>query len=899
MPSPSTSPADIGPRRWAWAALALGLALLLRWALQPMLGDRMPLVTLYGAVAVAVWVAGALPAVAVALLGFIAARQWFMPDSWFAQGWGPLELAAAGGYAFSAGLIVLFGHALHRARRRLVREVEQRRAAEEACETERRRLAITLASIPDGVLVSDAEDRIVSTNAEASRLTGWSVAQSIGRPLGEVFDVEFDHVAAPASPGPQPPQSGRLRRREGEAAAVAIEASVAPIFDEGGRRVGAVRVFRDVGALRESERRLLQAHEALYVVVQSSPLGVVVLDHEPAVVRLWNGAAERLFGLSASEAVDRPLAVVPPEAEAAFAEQIEQVRRGVVLSDAQASLARADGRSVEVRMSAAPLADTSGRVTGSLLLFADITDRVQIEASLRRTDATLRAFFDNAPAGLGVVSLTDDGDILHLHDNPVSCRIFGVPPGATENRRASELGATPEMIALWRTHYQRSATLGVPLVFEYSQAMQGQTMRYRATVCAVDPGTDAAARYCYMAEDITERKQAEDALAEADRRKDEFIATLAHELRNPLAPLRNGVHLLRVLSGANAAVEKPLSIMERQIAHMVRLIDDLLDVARVSGGKLELQRHRIDAADAVREAVETSQPLIQAAGHRLTISLPPEPLFIDADVTRVCQVVANLLNNAAKYTPQQGRVRVSLEPDGEWARISVEDDGRGIAADMLPRVFEMFTQVDRTLDRSRGGLGIGLAIARKLVLMHGGELEASSRGPGQGSRFVVRLPLAAPVGEGALAPPRIVTTDARGHTRTALRVLIADDNIDAADSLNTIVRLRGHDTRVAHDGLDALQRAETFRPQLALLDIGMPGLDGHDLARRLRTEPWGRAMRLVAVSGWGQERDQAASIAAGFDEHWVKPVDPAALDALLEGIEQAPAAVAEPAVRED
>jgi CheY-like chemotaxis protein len=332
---------------------------------------------------------------------------------------------------------------------------------------------------------------------------------------------------------------------------------------------------------------------------------------------------------------------------------------------------------------------------------------------------------------------------------------------------------------------------------------------------------------------------------------------------------------------------------------MVRLIDDLLDVARVSGDKLELQRHRIDIADAVRDAVETSQSLIHEARHTLTVMLPTQPVLVDADATRLCQVITNLLNNAAKYTSEGGHIRLSVEPsEPGWVEVCVEDDGRGLAPEMLPQVFQMFTQVDRQAGRSGGGLGIGLAIARKLTQMHGGDLHAASGGLGHGSSFVVRLPRAS--ADIADAPPassfdmQVLVADRQGQLRAGCRVLIADDNADAADSLNTLLRLMGCATWVAGDGVEALRLADSMRPDIGLLDIGMPGLNGHQLARQIRAQPWGRAIKLVAVTGWGQASDQQASADAGFDLHWVKPVDPAALDALIEGVAAARAATAAP-----
>ena len=377
---------------------------------------------------------------------------------------------------------------------------------------------------------------------------------------------------------------------------------------------------------------------------------------------------------------------------------------------------------------------------------------------------------------------------------------------------------------------------------------------------------------------LEETRRTAEALKEADRRKDEFLATLAHELRNPLAPLGNGLKVLKLGAADPPTVGRTHAIMERQLDILVRLVDDLLDISRVSSGKVRLQSEAIDLRDAVEAAVETSRPLIEAAGHSLNVRLPETPILLHADATRVAQVVANLLTNSAKYTPDGGRIDVTAERDGASAVVRVTDTGIGIPADMLPKVFDLFTQVGKHLDRSQGGLGIGLALVKRLVEMHGGSVVAESAGTGKGSAFTVRLPV------NASAP---VATPAAGRPAppsTSRRVLVVDDNADAADSLALLLQLAGHQTAVVYTGKGAVEKARTFQPEVVFLDIGLPGMNGYEVAAALRREEGGSRSLLVALTGWGAEEDRRLSREAGFDVHLVKPVDRSHLDSVLSAV---------------
>jgi two-component system CheB/CheR fusion protein len=395
---------------------------------------------------------------------------------------------------------------------------------------------------------------------------------------------------------------------------------------------------------------------------------------------------------------------------------------------------------------------------------------------------------------------------------------------------------------------------------------------------SVSPLHDAEGRIVgasKIARDITGRKRAEEALREANRRKDEFLATLAHELRNPLAPIRNSLHLLEMSSHSNPGVEYVREMMERQVHHMVRMVDDLMEVSRITRGKIELRREHIELDSVIRSAIETSQPLLEAGGHRLDVVLPSEPLILDADPVRLAQVFANLLNNAAKYTEHPGTIRLAAHREDGSVVISVVDGGIGIPAEMLPRVFEMFAQIDSARRRSQGGLGIGLTLVRDLVQMHGGSVAAHSQGSGTGSEFVVRLPLA---DGAAVARPR---PRPKTPMLMPVRVMVVDDNQDAANSLGMVLKFLGAETHVAYDGSAALAALESFAPDFVLLDIGMPGMDGYEVARRIRQRKDSAGLRLIALTGWGQEEDRRRTAGAGFDHHLIKPAEIEVLRGLM------------------
>lgn len=520
--------------------------------------------------------------------------------------------------------------------------------------------------------------------------------------------------------------------------------------------------------------------------------------------------------------------------------------------------------------------------TGGLAaFFRDITDLKTSEDVVIRLSAE-----SDRERRMYHTALSNSADMHYVLDvegrfkfvNEPLLQLWQLAMDQVEGRSLPEIGRNDEASTLFHEQVLQVVKTRQPLRHETSNqaAFGGRTFEY-----ILMPVIDAAGNVEAVAgssRDMTERRANELAICQEARRKDEFIATLAHELRNPLAPIRNALEVARLAKGNDVAVEYAHGVMDRQMTHMVRLIDDLLDLSRLNLGRIELKRHTFDLSSALETAIETSRPHIQQSGLTLTIDLPDDQLCVDADSDRLVQVFANLLTNSAKFTPKEGQITLSAIADGDWAVVTVRDTGVGINADILAHVFDSFRQESDALHRSEGGLGIGLTLVKGLVDMHGGTVEARSGGKGLGSEFVVRLPLSDAFRPSETPRERRIAPSATNWHR----ILVVDDNKDSATSLSMMLNFLGHDTRTANDGLSGLEVAETFRPDVCLMDIGMPNLNGFDMAQRLRAKPWAKDVLLIALSGWGQDQDKERSSQAGFDMHLVKPIDPATLMAVLE-----------------
>ncbi len=515
-------------------------------------------------------------------------------------------------------------------------------------------------------------------------------------------------------------------------------------------------------------------------------------------------------------------------------------------------------------------------------------DRRAFEQRLEANEERYRALFESIDQGFCVVKLQREpsGRVVDYRFEEAN-QAFTTHTGLEDCVGRSMREMVPAHEQHWFDIYGRVADTGQAERF----VEEAKAMRRWFDVYATRLGRAGSDRVAVVFSDITQRRLAEqdlrrlaDELALANRRKTEFLATLAHELRNPLAPLSNGLHLMRVASGKPEVVEKTRQMMERQVQHMVHLVDDLLDVARISTGKVELRRRPVDLKEIVGTAVETSTSLIEAGGHQLEVRMPPAPLPLDADPTRIAQVVSNLLNNAAKYSPPGARITLDVRRDGQEAVLAVTDTGVGIAPEALTKVFEMFAQVGPHGEgRPQGGLGIGLSLVQSLVALHGGRVEAASEGVGRGSTFTVRLPLTHAAGT-SQAPQAQLDADA-----ARLNVLVVDDNRDAAESLAVLLEIGGHATRLAHDGKGALAVAPELQPDIVFLDIGLPDLSGYEVARQLRNIPGLQRTMLVALTGWGTEEDRKRTRDAGFDRHLTKPAELPAVEELLRAAARAKA----------
>ncbi|HVS37000.1 MAG TPA: PAS domain S-box protein [Gemmataceae bacterium] len=811
------------------------------------------------------------------------------------------------------------------------RDRTEQRVAQDLLEKRERRFSALIEHSWDAVCLLAADGSVLYASPSTERIHGYSRQEFLGRKaLDLVHPDDLPRIMEmfgrlTASPGQTLTTSFRYRHKDGRW--IWLEGVGTNLLEEPSVRAIAAN-FRDVTRQREVE----EIRSQLAAIVESCDDAIIGKTLDGVIVS-WNKAAERLYGYTAEEMIGQPLSrLIPPGQPDELPGLRERIKRGERISDHETVRLRKDGTRVEVSLSISPVRDADGRIIGAAKITRDATARRKAEKRQRllaESGAVLTASLDDqailegvarlvvpALADFCVIYVRGEGDALrqaaavHIdpaknallrelarlyqpHDHPQSLAAQVMRTGQSELvpqlslDALQEIDASNRVMAIVRDLDPLSCIV-VPL------SARGRTLGTIAVLTS-----ESGRRYEASDREFAEELGRRVALAvdnarlyrdvrEADRRKGEWIAMLAHELRNPLAPMLTGLHLLRRNGGA--AVEQAGMMLERQVRHMARLVDDLLDVSRVARGQIRLQRERLDLARLVRTTATDLRPILVEAGVGLNVTTPDTPLWVIGDATRLAQVLNNLLDNAAKFTDRGGRVTVKLTVPGKppglsrrdepaasprLAELRVSDTGIGVAPEVLPRLFEPFSQADRSLHRTKGGLGLGLALVKGLTELHGGKVHASSAGLGRGTEFVVRLPLTE---EPAALSDSVHDAQPSEERR---RILVVEDNRDAADSLRMLLELMGHEVQVAYTGPDGVRLAQTWQPAVVVSDIGLPGLDGFGVARALRSNPSTAQARLIAVTGYGTEDDRRLARESGFDHLLTKPADPGVLQRLL------------------
>jgi PAS domain S-box-containing protein len=753
-----------------------------------------------------------------------------------------------------------------------------------------RLLASIIESSGDAIISKALDGTIQSWNAGAERIFGYAATQAVGRHISllippERLDEE-DRLAARLKAGERI-EHFETERVRSDGSRILVSLTNSPIKDDKGQVVGASKIVRDVTRQKqavERERQLLAdaaaANAKFRAFFEQGALFAAIIDVQGTILdtnRLpWEAAGYSREAIVGQPFWDGPWCRSSPQ----LAERFKTAFAGAVEGQSYRAelpyfFAGGDERIADVTLQ--PIKDENDRVLFLALTGIDITDRKRAEADRQKfvtliensTDFIAMCDLEGIPffvnrAGLALVGLENIEDARRT---PVAAFFFPEDQSRVMNEFFPEV--------LKNGHGEMEVR------FRHFKTGEARWMAYKVLTLPDAAGRPIA--FATVSQDVTEQKRLEDSLrrlaadlSEADRRKNEFLAMLAHELRNPLAPISNAARVLRLGGRDDDTLRSAAQTLDRQVGQMARLVDDLLDMSRITRGKIELRSERVELAPIIHQAVEAVRAQYKSMNHQLTVAMPSRLVYLDADPARLAQVVGNLLNNACKFTDKGGHVWLTVESNGEQAVVRVRDNGIGIAPENLPRLFDMFAQVDTSLERSRDGLGIGLTLVKTLVEMHSGTVEAHSDGLGRGSEFVVRLPVLREAADRATpAPEKPAVASVRR------RVLIVDDNEDGAESLAMLLRFCGHETHLAYDGAEAVDAAERLHPDVILLDIGLPGVNGYEACRRIRERPWGKRILLVALTGWGKDEDRSLSRDAGFDAHMVKPVDHDALLKLL------------------
>ena len=903
--------------RYSVAIAFVLIALLARFELADMLpANGFPFLTFFPAVLLAAYLAGLGPGLLTSALSVLAAWFFFVQPERSLVLTGP-DLVALVFFAVILLIDCVVIHVMKLALARVNRTEQQLRESSH-------RLGLVLDNLYMYVGLLDLDGTLREVNEEPLRVAKLTRDDILGHPLWDApwwaGDLERQNEVRAAIARAATGETVRFDlAAKRSVQKFTIDFQVGPLRDSDGKITALVASGVNVSArvdameaLQGSRLEALLAAEAaeaerrvLDAIFNAVPASIIVADANGKLLRM-NRAVEQIWGVAPfSKDVDNYGKWKGWWADGS-------ARHGQPIQPHDWGLARSlqgetcndivevepfdhPGKRRVTLLSAAPVLDPSGQVAGGVVAQIDITARIHAEKALRESEGRFRALFDRGP--IAIYSCDASGMLQEY--NPCAVKLWGREPkrgDSNERFSCSYKLYRPDGTFVPRAHSPMAAVITGEIPAAYDQEFvierpDGSRITVITNIVPLknDREEITGGMCCFY--DITERSRLErktleqaQTLADLDRRKDEFLAMLSHELRNPLAALSNAVQLLRLQKNEEPLQQQGRGIIERQLGRLKHLVDDLLEVSRITSGSVRLRQEQISVSSVVERAVETAQPLIVQRRHDLQVSLPPQPIFLHADAARLEQVLVNLLTNAAKYTDDGGRIWLSVEQEGDAAVLRVRDTGIGIAPELLPRIFDLFTQAERSLDRSQGGLGIGLCLVQRLVELHDGSVEAHSV-LGEGSEFVVRLPvmqtalpalptLSSPALDTALPPAK------------GCRVLVADDNVDAAQSLATLLEMSGHEVRLAYDGLSALEAAIAYQPEVVLLDIGLPGLDGYEVAQRIRQQAALKSIMLVALTGYGQESDRQRSQHAGFDHHLVKPADFDKIENLLATVQE-------------
>jgi len=759
----------------------------------------------------------------------------------------------------------------------VIEDATERLDAERARREAETRFTEMVKNVRDhSIFLTDPNGIVTSWNVAAERIIGYPEAEAVGQHFSLIFTPEDIAAGVPGQELQHAREWGRAederwhRRKNGEPFwALGI---VTPLRDAGGRITGYSKILRDMTERKHAEEALRVSEERSRIIVESALDYAILTTDRDGLITSWAPGAEAVFGWPMGEAIGRPIDMTfsaDDRAADAPARERAIARASGSAPDVRWHV-RKDGTPVFIDGVMRALAD------GFLKVGQDVTERRRAEESLRESEERLRVALSAGQMGTWLWRITPDEQIL---DDSIR-QLMGFQPGEQVTNLDGFLRTIhADDRARVRMEFERCRRDGGNFDVEFRVTWPDGSVRWLKDQGKRLDGPDGHQFMTGAAIDITDRKRLEEELREAHQRKDEFLAMLAHELRNPLAPLRNVLETLKRQKSDGDGQGRAYAMMERQVGHLTRLVDDLLDVSRITRGLVELRNEPVNLAEVADQAVEMVSPVMENRGHDLHLSLPRKPLRVKGDGTRLTQVICNLLNNAAKYTTPGGRIWLTVEREDDGAVVRVRDNGSGMRADFIPKVFDLFAQGERSLDRSQGGLGLGLTLVKRLVEMHGGTVEAKSEGPGKGSEFTVRLPVLS--SEEATPSPARVTGPPPAAVQVA-RALVIDDNFDVAESMTWVLEGLARDIKMVHSGAAALETAPEFKPDVIICDIGMPGMDGYETCRRLRQLPGSEKVVIAAVSGYGNEDDRRKSEQAGFDRHLVKPVGRATLEELVQ-----------------